>query len=133
MLKVLKKGEASPRTVTVDVKAKTVTRLHVTEAHGERLVACNWTFDFASASDAAILELASRSVLIGSRPAFRAITDDKVIEKLLTQTIDVGEFMSRERGPQVITVSGMVNRAGKLSAEDRKKLMDELKAMDGKK
>lgn len=89
-------GETYPRTVSVDKDASTVTRAHVTR-HKSGDMHLTWTFDFSDVSESDLLELASRSVLIAYRNQFRNVDTSSIKAEWVNKTVDVQEFLSRER------------------------------------
>ena len=94
MLKKVMQGETVKKYVRVNDKV--VERQHVTE-HGKLgNVLLKWSFDFDGVSNDAILELASRAVLIGSRPKFKK-TSPQEAEQYAEKTISVALFLERER------------------------------------
>ena len=94
MLKKVMQGETVKKYVRVHDKV--VERQHVTE-HGKLgNVLLKWSFDFDGVSDDAILELASRAVLIGSRPKFKK-TSPQEAEEYAEKRISVALFLERER------------------------------------
>lgn len=109
------------------VEGDVVTRHHVT-VHGEGSdrvnVELTWKFDFTGVPREAILELASRAVLIGTRPRFRS-TPRSAIEEWDNKTISVAEYLERERGP-VDPAARIRAAAAKLSPEQLAELLKEL-------
>ncbi len=87
-------GESYERTVTIDHDV--VTRHHVT-AHKSGKCPMIWNFDFTDVPHDAILELASRAVLIGERPTFKNCAVRNIPE-WNGKTFRVADFIARERG-----------------------------------
>lgn len=58
-------------------------------------ITCNWVLDFSDVAQDAILELASRAVIIGEQDVMRKLDKPETMAK---QNISVKEFLARERG-----------------------------------
>ena len=114
---------------TYDAKAKTVLvecKTRPTGAEkGTEGTPCAFTIDFSSASEEQIFELASRAVVIGTQALLRA---EKDMSAGATQTVDVAEFCSRERGTFEVTPESLAKKVqAKLTPEERKALIELLK------
>jgi len=97
---IVKVGETVARTTTVDAKAKTVTKIHVTQ-HGEGASKTHhrltWVFDFSGCTSEQLLEVASRTVVIGARPTFKKCPRVNV-PTWNNKTFDVAAMLQSERG-----------------------------------
>jgi predicted Ser/Thr protein kinase len=93
-MKTVLKGEEVKKYVRID--GDIVTRHHVTEHKILDHVELTWVFDFKGVPHSQIIELASRAVLIGSRPRFKK-TSVKDAESWDDKTFNVLDFLARER------------------------------------
>lgn len=93
---ILKTGEAESRTInTVDT---IVTLHHVTEWNKATPVVCDWSFDFAGVSSSKIMELASRSLVIDCRNAWKKQTVAIATSDAQTkQTFLVTDLLSKQK------------------------------------
>lgn len=113
-----------PRTVSVDTDGMMVSRKHVTR-HKTGDVYLTWSFDFTDCSQSQILELASRAVLIGTRPEFKKVPA-AIIDEWDGRTFNVADFMSRERTAKSSPDKVKTMFAG-LSDDEKADLLKDLK------
>lgn len=117
-------GEKVAKILRVD--GNKVYRKHVTEHRKLGRVVLEWTFDFEGVTQEELMVLASRSVLIGSRPTFKETSIEEA-EKWKVHTIFVREYLESNR--EKVAPEEKVRRAmDKLTPAARKALLDELLA-----
>jgi len=91
-----------------------------------------WTFDFADVTQAELLALAGRTVLITQQAAWRKLPTDKErldADKVNNVTYRVRDMLDNKR-TAASPATRVVNAVAKMSAEERKALLAELAKMD---
>ncbi len=76
-------------------------------------------FDFSTATKEDVEKLAARSIVIALQANYRTagVVPD-------TDTVDVGEFLSRERKPGKVTPESLAARINKMSPEEKAYLLN---------
>jgi len=96
---ILKQGETESRTCTVDGD---VVALHHVTQHGvgdaKKLVVCDWSFDFTGISSKQLRELASRSLVIDQRNAWKKLSEkDALVDSQTKQVFLVSDVLVKQR------------------------------------
>ena len=93
---VLTKGEQESRTTTT--AGDKVTLHHVTQHKGGKMVVMDWTFDFTDISKTKLMELASRSLVIDQRNAWKKLGEHAATDSKQTkQEFLVSDLLSKQK------------------------------------
>lgn len=93
---ILKQGEAESR--TTQVIGDVVEMHHVTMHSAAGLVVMDWGFDFTDVDRVKLMELASRSLVIDQRNAWKKLSSDAAVKDGQTkQTFVVAELLNKQR------------------------------------
>lgn len=124
----VKNGEAVQRVTSVDVAAKKVRKFNVSNNKPTRRnYKVDWTFDFSNCTESQILELAAQSAVISYRKNFKNVVEGD-IAGFAERDIDVMSDIVTVQKRGKTTVEKVAGLVGKLSAEDKAKLLAELVA-----
>lgn len=118
MAKMTKVIDGNTYSRSVTIEGNVVTRNHVTE-HKNGKYAGAWHFDFTDCTPDEIMELASRSVLIGSRPKFKA---SSAPEEWGDKVFKVRDYIDGAR-TQKSDAEKLADLAGKMSKEELLKVL----------
>ena len=106
-----------PRSFTPDVEKKTVTVAHVTKCNDNRHVYTKTVFDFSSADESDLLEMAAKNVVIACRGTeFRTRDSRTAIKELEGKVLIATDYHKRERG-NTDPVKTFQNTIAKLKAK----------------
>lgn len=127
---VIAQGEQAARSTDVDEGSNVVSVTRTTKHPQLGRVQHQWTLDFSQVSQADLLELASRTVVINFQRLFRDDGDPQV-DRWDQVTIDVQrDMLDRERKP-ADPKNRIASDWAKLSEDERAQLMEQLKAQMG--
>lgn len=88
---ILKQGEAESRNTGV---TDDITSVHHVTKHKTGDIVCDWKFDFADVSREQLIRLATRSLVIDARNAFKKL---KVVGEAHTHTYEVAEMIKTQK------------------------------------